>query len=228
MSRSTFPIRIVVDEITPQPQVTSSSETLTIGIETDPYSWRGSGGVLHDIAQSYGKDDFIFVVSGVQVLLTPLWDLVEELARANADVSLLANTDGTSVGMMLIRCGCLRDLSPIGFVDFKEQALPQLATRHVVRVIRAESPTTMPVRSRETYIAALRQWHRIQSSFKRSNTVGLEDCWPTFSVVESQASLGANVELLDSVVLSGASVGAGSRSCKAWFVQVNESNLAMW
>ena len=210
IGRSSFPVRIVVDEITPPPEVSRTSDTLSVAIETDPSNWRGSAGVLHDVTRGDDKEDFALVISGVQVLLSPLWNLIEEMAEADADITLLADPDGSSVGITLIRCGCLRDIAPIGFIDFKEQALPRLAARHVVRVVQARKPTAMPVRSRETYIAALRHWHQQHSRNELSSSGRVEDCWPAFSVVEQGAVIGSDVELLDSVVLSGAAIGSGT------------------
>jgi len=205
-----FPVRIIVDEITPTPQSHGSVNSLAMSSEVDPYAWRGSAGVLRDVTQQYAKDQFVLVIAGVQVPLVPLWDVVERMAQFDADIVLLSDEDGTSTDISLIRCGCLRDISPIGFVDFKEQALTQLSVKNIVRVLSLEAQSFMPVRSRESYIAALRAWSA-KSRPSAEGGLGLPESYqPIFSITEAGAMISPDAEILDSVILSGAAVDEGA------------------
>src|SRR5438309_1569651 len=82
----------------------------------------------------FGRLRAVILLAGV--VLTDLASLVMRLAESSADIALLAEPDGSPTGLMLVRCGTLRQISPIGFVDLNEQALPAIASKHVVRVVR--------------------------------------------------------------------------------------------
>lgn len=204
-----LPVQMVVDEITPLPQSYEPSGSLVIGGEVDPYAWRGSGGVLRDITQRYRKDQYVLVIAGVQIPLVSLAEVLEQMANFDADVVIVAEDDGSSVGISLIRCGCLRDISPIGFVDFKEQALARIAQKNVVRVLNVPVGSFMPIRSRESYIAALRAWSKRERSHADSDFRS-ERYEPSFSIVEQGAIVGDGTEILDSVILAGATVDHGA------------------
>lgn len=204
-----LPVRIVVDEITPLPQSFVPPVSLTINGEVDPYAWRGSGGVLRDITQRYRKDQFVLVIAGVQVPLEPLGEVLERMANFDADVVILAEEDGSSVGISLIRCGCLRDISPIGFVDFKEQALTRISQKNIVRILNVPARSFMPIRSRESYIAALRAWSEKNRCLVAGDACS-ERYEPLFSIVERGAIVAEASEILDSVILAGATVDQGA------------------
>ena len=134
-------------------------------------------------------DDLILVANAQQVLLEPLHGIATALDRSAGDITLISHNDGTPSGMMLITCKTLRLIPQTGFVDMKEQALPLIASRFDVRVMRRRRPTGLPIRSLADYVHALRYHHR-----RQSGKVGLidplaEDWSPTFSIVENGAPL---------------------------------------
>ena len=73
---------------------------------------------------------------------------------------MIAHQDGTPVTLMLIRCDCLSELPAVGYFDMKEQALPLIGMRHAVKVVTFDAPVCCGIRTAETYIAALRTFHR--------------------------------------------------------------------
>jgi hypothetical protein len=108
---------------------------------------------------------------------------------------------------MLIRCGCLRGLPDVGFVDMKEQGLPQIAGEHVVRVVTRSRATGHSIRNRETYLRALRSWYRPQPEPENPFA---EDGRSSFALVEDGAEVDPTARIHDSVVLAGARVEAGA------------------
>ena len=131
------------------------------------------------------------------------------LASRRAEVSILDHGDGTPSGLMLIRCGSLREIAKVGFVDLKEQALPAIAKRHRVEVERRPA-CLMTVRTARDYLTALRYDHKRQQGEAIEQHAFAEDWQAEFSVVEKDANVGAGARLFDSVVLAGGEVGAGA------------------
>src|SRR5207244_5814233 len=108
----------------------------------------------------YADDDLIVVANAAQILLEPLPAIVAELEKAGGDVSVVAHEDGTPSGIMLLACKTLRLIAEAGYVDMKEQALPQIAAQFDVRVLSRRRPTGFSIRTLEDYIHALRFHHR--------------------------------------------------------------------
>jgi N-acetylglucosaminyldiphosphoundecaprenol N-acetyl-beta-D-mannosaminyltransferase len=185
----------------------------------DKAEHRGTGGALHDIAQEYGDDDVLLVCTAQQVMLDRLDAIVRLLASRlarGAAVALLDHADGTPGGPMLIRCEALRQINPTTYVDMKEQALPRIAAKHDVRVVRTRAPTSAPIRTAESYIAALTRYHAVFSGRMRGaepHPLGkplAEDLERHFAIVEPEAEVHPTAYLHDSVVLEGARVEANA------------------
>jgi hypothetical protein len=206
---SVMQIRLFLNK-TSTPPVCSDSPVLPRAVvEFDRAEFRGTGGVLRDLSEEYGPDDFVLVGNAYQVILQPLAELVSELSAAMGDIALLADTDGTPSGLQLIRCGALRELSARGFVDFKEQALPLLARSFSVRVVR-RPVVAVSIRTLETYITALRLLRNRGASEPVERDPFGEECFSSFAVVEEGADIAATARVHDSVVLRGGRVREGA------------------
>lgn len=202
-------LRILLDPVTPAPQAPVTQGPVLLQVERDPLEFRGVGGVLHDITLAYEDDDYILVANATQLLLDPLPALVERLIESSADIAFLVEPDGAPTGIMLIRCRALREIAPIGFVDLKEQALPAIARKHTVTAVRAHVEARS-VRTLESYIHAVRQFHRQQHNATAYQDPFAEDWQPTFSLVERLARVDAGAYLHDAVILDGGMVEAGA------------------
>jgi hypothetical protein len=207
-----LPVRIMLDQKSPLPcTAPGAGDWARVSIERDPAAFRGTGGVLRDICLGYEHDDVVLVANAGQILVEPLPRLARELSDAGGDVALIAHRDGTPGGLMLVRCGVLAAVRPVGFLDFKEQVLPELALRgHEIRIVRRGRATGVPVRTRDGYIAALRAYHRLQAGRSALSDPLQEDWRPTFAVVEERASVDADATVHDSVVMSGGRVERGA------------------
>jgi hypothetical protein len=204
-----IPLRVLADH---GPESAAPSTIPKIGtnghpvltIDKDPIELRGTGGVLRDISGHYPPDSFILVANAAQVLLRPLPELANSLDALHADVAVLAHADGTPTTLMLVRCGALAALPAIGFLDMKEQALPQLAARCPVQVVSSPVQVALGVRTAKSYLRALRAYH-----LNRSGTAAAHpgETWRSaFQIVEDGATVDRGARLHDSVVLTGARV----------------------
>jgi N-acetylglucosaminyldiphosphoundecaprenol N-acetyl-beta-D-mannosaminyltransferase len=229
-----LPVRVMVNHTSIEPASADARHYGAFRVERDRSEYRGTGGVLRDVANDYADDDLIVVANAAQVLLDPLPSIVAALDRAGGDVTVVAHQDGTPSGIMLVACKTLRQIASSGYVDMKEQALPQIAAQFDVRVVTRQRPTGMPIRTLEDYIHALRFHHRRKNG-KQSAPAGsangngnghangngnghgngvvdplAEDWSPLFSLIEPGATVDPSARIHDSVVLEGGVVEAGA------------------
>lgn len=205
-----LPVRVMVNHHSYDPASADPRYYGTFRVERDLSEYRGTGGVVRDLASDYDDDDLILVANGRQVLLDPLPALVTALARLGGDVGVVAHEDGTPGGLMLVRCRTLRLISEAGFVDMKEQALPRIAQEFAVRVDQRRRPTGLPVRSLEDYVLALRCYHRRKAGKSAAIDPLAEDWSSSFALVEPGATVDPSARLHDAVVLRGGAVEAGA------------------
>ena len=203
-------VRVMVDHLSIQPTAPTRGGSVRVTVERDASQYRGTAGVLRDLAGNYHDQDYILVGNAAQSLLTPLSDLAMALAAPAADVTLVSHEDGSPSGLMLIRCEALRQIASTGYVDMKEQALPFLATRFNIRHLPHTYPTGMPIRTRSEYVAAIQHRYRMHLGKPVSNDPFAEDCRPSFAIIEEGAEVHATAKVHDSVILRGAIVGAGA------------------
>jgi len=181
-----------------------------MSIEHDPSSFRGTAGLLSDIARSYEDDDQLLVASAGQILFEPLIRVAMDLHAAQGDFTLGTDPNGVPSGLMLFRCGTMRSVNPVGFCDLNEQMLPELSQTHAVRVAKFAGPVAMSVRTLSGYICALRAFHH-RASGRCEVGQPFEEQWrPTFGIIEPGASVGRGVVVHDSVVLAGARIESGA------------------
>lgn len=199
-------LRAIVSKPGALPKVFAPRSRVEVTPEYERVELRGTGGLLRDLAEDYGDDDAILVVHGNQVLVRPLPETFDLLAAIDADVVILAEPDGSSSGVHLMRCGALRDIRPKGYIDLKEQALPAMSQTHRVRVVRSESPSGLRVRTLEQYIRALRAL-RTGDLLDRPDPYA-EEWATTFALTQEGAHVDPGATIHDSIVMRGATVGA--------------------
>lgn len=228
LAEQAVPLRVMIDKAAPQPLPITSGKA--IEIERDPFDFRGTGGVLRDLASQYAPDDFLLVANAAQIISEPLNDIVSGLAAIGGDVSIVSHLDGTPSGIMLVRCGALSSIPKEGFVDMKEQALPAIAKDHRVTVLHRQHPTALPVRTLSDYIQALRHHHQRQAGVIAPTSPFGESCESTFSIVEDGAIVDPSAKLHDSVVLregrvEAKSVAVQSVICPGGILKRNEVKI---
>ncbi len=205
-----LPVRVMVDRSSPEPISANVKYFGTFRVERDLSEYRGTGGVLFDLARQYGDDDLILVANAAQILLDPLVALASSLDQKRGDVTVISHRDGTPSGMMLVTCKTLRLIPATGFVDMKEQAMPLIAQNFAVEVVHRRRPTGLPIRSVTDYITAMRYYHMRRAGKTTLADPLAEDWQPTFSIIEEGALVDPSARIHDSVVLRGGVVEAGA------------------
>lgn len=210
LGRDQLPVRVMIERGAAPPRPSRDDAAVALSIEEDPRELRGTGGLLSDVARDYGDDDFLLVAAGAQVLMRDLRPELDRLSTRAADVSILATRSGEPAGLMLVRCGALRTIKAKGFVDLKEQALPQIAEHHDVRIVRTDASIGRPIRKLEDYLAAVREYVRQSRGMPIEDPWLMEDWRSTFTLVELGAEVDDEAVVHDSVILAGAKVAAGA------------------
>jgi len=201
-----LPVRIMVDASAMEPRSASPDK---FSLEYDRSEYRGTGGLMANLAGEYEDDDLLIVANAAQILLDPLTALVTALRKTGGMVSVIGHRDGTPSGMMLVTCQSLRLIPKVGFVDMKEQGLPAIAERQDVRVLHCRRPTGLPIRTLADYIEALRAIH--SPGGRATNGEALAEEWKsTFAIVEPGATVAPTARIHDSVVLAGAMIESGA------------------
>jgi mannose-1-phosphate guanylyltransferase len=211
LGRTTLPMRLLLDGKSPalEQGVPEARRTL-LSVERDPKDFRGTGGVLADLASGMDPADYLLVVNGRQILLEKLADLAQELARPGADAAVIGHQDGTPSGAMIVRAGAMSVIPGDGFVDMKEQALPRIAREHRVQVVMRDHPTGLSIRTLPDYLNALRMYYRKIQNAPVLDDPFAENLRSTFAIVQDGAAVDASAQLVDSVVLGGGRVEAGA------------------
>lgn len=178
----------------------------------DPSELRGTGGLLRDVADRFADEQFLLVSTGSTILLNPLDQLFRSLLEAEVDVAFLARGD-EAFNVTLVRCGALRDLPSIGFVDFKEQAIPRIKADRSVAAVHCSDRPSVTMRNGAQYLDGLRLLH-MRLSAGRAGEVGpvvpeafREEWRPTFAIIEEGAVADSSAIIHDSVIMRGAKVG---------------------
>ena len=212
---ASLPVRVVVSDEVDAPLTNGAQLSQLRGaytVERDLSEYRGTGGVLRDLAGEYGDEDLLLVCNAAQVLMDPLTVIGRALAHKGSDVALIAHDDGTPSGAMLLSVKTLRLISSVGYVDMKEQALPRISREYSVVGVRCRRPSALPVRDVDSYIRALQHLHGKLSQRGRGaepDPMG-EDFCKHFAIVEPGAQVDSTAYLHDSVVLAGGRVEAGA------------------
>jgi len=206
-----LPARVMIDRSSSAPRASERTGPTRVQIEQDPLAFRGTGGLVSDVAKEYGDDEYLIVAHAARLLLTPLPRLIESMAKQNADISLLCDSDSRPSGITLIRCKALRDVPAVGFVDLNEQALPTIAKKHTVKVCRSSQRASMAIRTRQNYLDAVRTYHQCHYPRQRLAESRFNEDWDaTFGIIEPGAEVDPSAVIHDSVVLAGGRVEAGA------------------
>ena len=127
----------------PEPASADPRHYGTFRVERDLSEYRGTGGVLRDLADDYADDDLILVANAAQILLDPLSAIVDGAADATAATSRSSShEDGTPSGVMLVSCKTLRLIPETGLRG--HEGAGAAADRGAVRRARPAAAAARP------------------------------------------------------------------------------------
>lgn len=195
--------RIVLDRVG-LPEALPEAEGVKFSLQADPSEFRGTGGVLADIAFNFDASDYILVAPAATLPPENLVSTARAAARIGTEVSILVDRSGRPLDLFLVRCGALSEIPRIGFIDFKEQGIPLVAKRHAIGIARCQLSLRPSARTAASYLKLLRS---IALQEDESVQPFMERWSRAFGLAEAGADVAESACLHDSVVLAGASVG---------------------
>lgn len=206
-----LPLRVIIDKSGREPSSPVALPRVELSVERDAAEFRGTGGILRDLALHYAPDDLLLVGNAAQILVEPLTSLASDLLATRASVGLIGHQDGTPGGLFLVKRSVLTAAGDVGFLDFKEQFLPRLAAAgHDVRVVGREHASGLPVRTLDGYLGGLLAYYRLKAGRPAAGDPFAEDWSPTYAIVEPGAHVDPAATVHDSVVLAGGRLERGA------------------
>lgn len=203
----TLNCQIVVDRPIDIANELPHPDGVVFSVQADPSEFRGTGGLLADIAFGFDAQDYLLVAPAATLPPSDLIATVRAAARIGTDVSILIDSAGRPLDLFLVRCGALNEIPRIGFIDFKEQGIPLVAKRHAVGIARCKSSIRPSARTAAGYLDLLRDLSIDQPGVKEP----FAERWSrAFGIVEEGAEVASSACLHDSVVLNGGTVGSGA------------------
>jgi UDP-N-acetylglucosamine transferase subunit ALG13 len=191
--------KVVVGHNAKPPQLRSRDTAAGVVVERDPSDFRGTGGLLHDIAKTHEPDEAFLVVSAGQILHPTFFDAFNTATAAACDAAVLIAEDESPTSCVIATRRALDAIPPLGFIDLKEQGLALMGKSHRVRVISTHKPIASSIRTPSEYLAALRLLHGGVTSLDEEGT-------SSFSIVEAGAAVAESASLHDAVILAGGRV----------------------
>jgi hypothetical protein len=206
-------VLVAIDRESPAPREAAAGRAVKIEVVRDSAEYRGTAGVARDLTRDFRGADRVLVATASQIQREPLGDVLRSLSEGDEAVSVVPHGESEHAGLFLLRCDRLRDVSEVGFVDLKEQAIPSARGRTTLSVCRRPRGSALPIRTREEYLRALRTCHADGPwrGVEPARESALAESWrPEFSIVEEGALVAPDAVLQDSVVLAGGRVERGA------------------
>jgi hypothetical protein len=194
-------------------------------VVVDPRAHRGVAGMLLDLRGEVSNATSLAVVELNSLPPSGLGPLLAESPSAGLTPSMRIGVgpDARWTGVYRLDAGLLDHVTSRGYVDLKEQFIPQLLARGY-RIDAADfTDTPVQISDRRDYLRAVRIWRsRVGLAAEQSNEVS------GFSVVCPGVDVRPGAHIADSAVLPGAVVGAGAvvaRSIIGPMIHVPEGSI---
>ncbi len=204
-----LPIRVLHGEkgLFPEPSHLAGG----VSIEQEPVPYRGPAGVVFDACRAYSAHQHVLVMEAARFPAGCLPGLLARHMETGAEISMGVQPDHSPAGVWVIRCGSLASIASCGFVDLKEQWLPQiLQAGRDARVVRLSEPGVLPLHTRREFLRAVQFAHSCSVHGETVPPDSRETSTGSFRVVCRGALIGPGATITDSIIMPGAVIGAGA------------------
>ena len=193
----------------------SAPGDVPIRLRAEPASWRGAGGIVHDVMEDASLESIVIVA---EANILPPSSLSPLLEAWSSGVGGLVGVGGVDepAGVYVFTRHSFECVPPIGYFDLKEQFLPALAREGVNVAPVPLGERMIRLRDRKSYLSAVRRSlqiekdggaaRRVSSGASVSGSAMLDG----FCIVEEGAVIEDGAVVHDTVVLSGATIGGGA------------------
>jgi hypothetical protein len=192
-----------------------------VEVRRDDRPHRGVCGILADTVQTPGFSNWLLVI---ELNTLPPKSLVPMLEAVASGPSMVvgASEDERPAGAFLLGADLLKDVPRRGYLDLKEQFLPQLVARGHRVSAATLSETSVRLVDRRNYLRSVRVWQSENAVTACEENVG------GHSIICSGAEIAPDAFILDSVVLPGAVIGSRcvvARSVVGPLIRVPEGSV---
>lgn len=198
-----------------------------IEVTLDRRPHRGVGGVVADTVSEFDQDLDVVVVE-VNTLPPPSVSIALDALRESASLVVGSSIDDRPAGVVVLKRRVLEIVPRIGYLDLKEQFLPQAVARGFRAVAARITPTAVRISDRRNYLRAVRIWQetrRLPDAGHRSSSTGSGR-----SVICEGAVVHDRSVIRDSVVLPGAVIAGGAvvaRSVVGPMIRIPENTIVV-
>ena len=184
-----------------------------VTVEQDPKPFRGPAGLARDLCIRYAGEQHVILAEAGRYSAGSLGPLVEAHARAEADVTVASNPDGSPGGIYVLRSSSLEIVASAGFTDLKEQWLRRAVDAGLrIMVHHLPHPGAMPLRTLGQFLAAARAANGLSalppSVESDATDMATGAANHVLRVVCGNAFIGPGARVVDSIVMPGAIIGA--------------------
>lgn len=198
-----------------------------IEVMLDRRPHRGVGGLVADTISERDPDLDVMVVEVTTLPPPSVSNAIDALRDASALV-VGASLDDRPAGVVVLKRRVLEIVPRIGYLDLKEQFIPQAVARGFRAVPACVTSTAVRLSDRRNYLRAVRIWQ------ERGPTSEAERRLPFVSAGSSVVCDGAVVHeravIRDSVVLPGAVIASGAvvaRSVVGPLIRIPENTIVV-
>lgn len=213
--QSEIEVRVVFDTSRGIIEDGQSCGVVRLAFEGESSKYRGPAGVVRDVVSTFGGDTTVLIAEANRWLMSSLEPMLVEHAQRDADVTVARHQDGSPAGVYLARHDAFDTVNSKGFIDLKEQWLTSLqrAGRRVF-VHTLADPGAVLLRTRNDFLALARRLSggRGEEITDERAVVASKELAPSEkrSIVSSRAKLDPSSKTIGSVVMPGATIGAGA------------------
>ncbi len=199
------PILVVPSRSCPVPDVAHSRAEL---IE-EPGDYRGPAGVIRDVVSHIDAAGPVLVLEAARAVAGSLTELVHSHVSCGASATVGRNPDGSPSGVYLLERAAVELVPARGFMDLKEQLLPRVRSLGPVRVFDLEEPGALPLRTRRQFLDAA-SWLSRGCGAESATSIWWTPSSGAWHEVGEDVRLDEGAQVIDSVVMRGARIGAGA------------------
>ena len=176
----------------------------SVEVRLDARPHRGVCGLIADTAAASPLAEWLLLVELNTLPPLSLSPLLQAVATDQVAMVVGVSRDDRPSGVYLLKANLLKDVPRVGYVDLKEQFLPQLVSRgcRIESAVLAE--TSVRLTDRRNYLRGIRIWQSERETVKAGPSVSGNSLLCE-GVVAPEGSF-----VLDSAILPGAMIGRGA------------------
>ncbi len=189
------------------PSPTATPGTIAMRLRRERDHLRGPAGAARDAAEELGEHEALLIAEAKRHPGVTLAPLLRAWHESDADIIVACNPDRTPAGLYITRADLLDLIPKRGFMDLKEQWLGKATERGArALVVDLPEPGTLPVRILPQYLRVALGGEAFDDFASGLVTKDAR----RRALVSPASTVDPSADLIDAVVMEGASIGAGA------------------